>query len=266
MLAWLNRYNPAGYTGIVAHTYEWLTSKTDDYVYSNPAFKPSPTKEPLAVYCVHGTADQPQAFARMARRLLRKGLPEDICSINLVAFHSRYAGNGIDFFANQLLEKIKANNHQRVILLGHSRGGLVNGYLAEFLAKENNIQVEAVVSFGTPFYGSYLALAPLSWFSASVQQMQVNNEFNGKLVERILISSIPYYFFVANNDYIVEANSSSISAYVAKKPGSLIILETKHGHLSMLSSHEGVAKVHVILSEASESLLEQDLPCSPSLA
>jgi phage anti-repressor protein len=204
-----------------------------------------------------------KSFERMVRRLLRQGLPDTICSITLVAFQNRYAGQSIQFFAEQLLEKIKQNHHQRVIFLGHSRGGLVCAYLAEFLAATNQITVEAIKTFGTPFYGSYLAIAPLSWFSTSVEQMQTNNEFNTRLVERILISAVKYYFFVANDDYIVTADSSSIPDYVLNNPDSLIILKTTHGHLSMLSSHEAVKEVRAILFKVTK-VVDPRESCSPS--
>lgn len=234
--------------GIFAHAYYWVTSASGDYIYNNPRFKASNSEEGLAIYCVHGTADRPRAFSRIAERLLMRLLPENISSINLIAFDGRYQGNSIEFFAEQLVKKMIANGHSRVVLKGHSRGGLVCAYAAEYLAAQNAIKVEAVITIGTPFKGSSLALPPLSWFSSSVKQMEVASEFLNQLKARVLDSAVRYFFTVADDDYIVDGGSSSIAEYVQKNPDSLIKLDTSHGHLSVMSSHQLVSKIHAIIS------------------
>lgn len=116
--------------------------------------------------------------------------------MNLIAFDQRYQGRSIEFFAEQLRDKIKTNQHQRVILMAHSRGGLVASYFAEFLAGDAGVKVPWVITVGTPFNGSYLAMKPLSWFSDSVREMEINSEFLLHLKEQIIKNSSSHYHFL----------------------------------------------------------------------
>jgi predicted alpha/beta hydrolase family esterase len=240
---------PISTTGMIAHTYSWLTSPSKSQSYSNPSFKNEQNQESkTAVYFIHGTADRAGAFKRIAKRLIKAGLPEEICSLILLAFDQRYQGNSIEFFAEQLRDKIKANNHQRVILIAHSRGGLVAAYFAEFLAKLAGIEVVLIFTIGTPFNGSYLAIKPLSLFSDSVQEMEIDSEFLTKLKKKIDENQAKnYHFFIATEDAIVPGESGYIKEYIAKYPESLSILD-RHGHLSVMSSHRLVSHITSLLS------------------
>jgi pimeloyl-ACP methyl ester carboxylesterase len=235
---------PVSTLGMFAHTYYWLTYPSGDQVYPNPAFKSEQNQDKgTAIYFIHGTADQSSAFQRMAERLIQAGLHNEISSLNLVSFQQRYQGKNIEFFAEQLRDKITENKHQRVILIAHSRGGLVAAYFAEFLARIAGIEVVLLNTIGTPFNGSYLAIKPLSWFSDSVREMEIDSEFLKLLKEKILDNaSGNYYFFIAKEDAIVPGESGYINEYVDKYPDSLIILD-RHGHLSIMSSHRLVSHV-----------------------
>jgi predicted alpha/beta hydrolase family esterase len=259
---------PVSTTGMFAHTYYWLTYPSGDQFYSNPVFKNEQHQDKgTAIYFIHGTADQSSAFQRVAERLIQAGLPNEISSLNLVSFKQRYQGKNIEFFAEQLREKIKANQHQRIILIAHSRGGLVAAYFAEFLARSAGIEVVLICTIGTPFNGSYLAMKPLSWFSDSVREMEIDSEFLKQLKEKILENATGnYYFFIAKEDAIVPGESGCINEYVDKYPNSLIILD-RHGHLSIMSSHRLVFHVTDLLhkyfnpnanpSEATMSIMEK---------
>ncbi|CCD08418.1 TPA: alpha/beta hydrolase [Legionella pneumophila subsp. pneumophila] len=241
---------PISTTGIFAHTYYWLTSPAGDQSYQTPNYKNEEDNNAgTAIYFIHGTADQPAAFKRVAERLIDTGLPDEICSLNLLAFDQRYQGKSIKFFAEQLKNKIKANQHQRVILMAHSRGGLVASYFAEFLAKEASIEVPLVITVGTPFNGSYLAVKPLSWFSDSIREMEIDSEFLAQLKQEIVEHSVSaYHFFIAKEDAIVPGESGYIKDYVDQYPDSLHILD-RHGHLSIMSSHRLVSHIAGLLHD-----------------
>ncbi|WP_051131849.1 esterase/lipase family protein [Legionella tunisiensis] len=198
----IKEIQPVSTTGALAHTYYWLTSfGSGDLVFHNPNFKVPNDADPglgkgVAIYCTHGTADQAGAFDRVARRLIAEGLPELVSSIHLVSFDSRYQGKGIKYFSSQLAEKIKNNGHKYVILIGHSRGCLVNTDASErYLAKEG-INVLRVINLCGPFGGSDLAIAPLTQVSDSVEQMQVNSTFLKKLGAKVLQSKAIYHFLL----------------------------------------------------------------------
>lgn len=240
---------PVALTGIFAHSYYWLTSTSGDKYYQNPSYQKKEQNPELetAIYFIHGTADHSSAFERVAERLLQIGLPEEISSLNLIAFDQRYHGRSIESFAEQLRDKIKINQHQRVILMAHSRGGLVASYFAEFLAADLSVEVPWVITVGAPFNGSYLAMKPLSWFSDSVREMEIDSEFLLQLKDQIIKSAFSHYhFFIATEDAIVPGISGYIEEYVAKHPDSLSVLD-RHGHLSVMSSHRLVSQTADLL-------------------
>ncbi|STX28662.1 putative lipase [Legionella beliardensis] len=236
---------PVGITGSLIHSYYWLTSNSNDYVYSIPYFKPKDNDEGAAIYCIHGTADYPYSLARIAERLIAKGGLKNINSITLVSFTKRYRGRSIDDFSEEFLEKIKVNKHKKIIIIGHSRGGLVAAKTALEAAK-HGIEVAAVIALGTPFNGSYLALPPLSSLSASVKQMEIGHEFLKNLAEEVSKSTIPHYFMIAEHDEIVPSGAF-IKACVEANPLSMTVFP-RHTHLSLVSSHKLIAKIHAIIT------------------
>lgn len=228
----LKNNQPISYTGAIRHSLLWLTASSSDIIHANPLFQPQHPGDPgIVIYCIHGTADRNTAFSLVSKRLLPK-LPTHISAIHMVSFHHRMLGIGIDDFANQLKDKIAHNQHQQVILMGHSRGGLVAAYYAEYLAAAARVNVNAVFTIGTPFAGSDLAMAPLTWLSTSVAQMQPNSQFLADLRAKLATTRIPYHYFAAENDAIVNHQSCCIAAHQEK-----LRTYDRHGHLSVMSSH-----------------------------
>lgn len=240
-----------GYGGIFSHIGYWVTSSTGDYVYQNPDFVESDTEEFTDIYCIHGTADRPQSFSRVAERLLGKKLPGNIRSIILVAFDGRFSGNSIEYFAVQVIDKIKSYKSKRVNLMGHSRGALVAAY-ADFLANEQNIIVDWVFSMAGPFKGAYLAKLA-SWISTSAYEMEPGSDFLKNITRWVMNSLARYVFFEAFDDYIVTEGQAYVDEYIQKYPWSLIEIDTMHGHLSLMSSHKMVNKIHLILTTPVEN-------------
>ena len=241
---------PVSVTGALIHTYYWLTSNSNDYIYPIPYFNPTEFETGTAIYCIHGTADYPHSLSRLAERLIAKGDLTHINSITLVSFTKRYQGRSIDDFSQELLDKIKLNQHKKIIIIGHSRGGLIAVKTA-LEASKQGIKIEAVITLGTPFHGSYLAIPPLSWVSTSVKQMEIGHEFLKKLADEVEKSDIPHYFMIAGQDDIVSSGAF-IKAYVDEHPDSITVFP-RHGHLSLVSSHELVRKIHAIITDKNES-------------
>ncbi|ARB93237.1 alpha/beta hydrolase [Legionella longbeachae] len=252
---------PIATTGMFAHTYYWLTSPSGDQIYQNPSYNKDQNSE-TAVYFIHGTADQSSAFQLVADRLIQAGLPNAISTLNLLSFDRRYQGKSIEFFAEQLREKIRANQHKRVMLIAHSRGGLVASYFGEFLAKQAGIEVPLIITVGTPFNGSYLAIKPLSWFSDSIREMEIDSDFLTQLKKKIIDDTLSnYHFFIAAEDAIVPGESGYIQEYVNKHPNSLTILD-RHGHLSVMSSHRLVSHIGSLLSAHLHSQINSEIVIS----
>ncbi|VVC76425.1 hypothetical protein AQUSIP_17380 [Aquicella siphonis] len=229
--------------GAVTHSMSWLTSSFVDVVYRNPRYNAdlSPD-ESLSIWCVHGTADRNSSFRGVAESL-QNDLAENVYAIYLPAFDSRYTGKGIEHFAMQLTDKILASKIPNVVLMGHSRGGLVISYLAAFLAAECGLNVKVVYAIGTPFGGSDKAGGFLSWISQSVRQMEINSDFLEELVRKIKSTQTPHVFFAALQDALVPL----YSAHVPGQHDKCIVLPDD-GHLSMMNSPELISQLRYHLS------------------
>lgn len=224
--------NPLSHiTGAFIHCAQWVTSSTNDLVYQNPQFNTSLKDQAVSIYCVHGTADRCNAFKILVEGLIARGLPDHIASIHLCSFEQRYKGIGIPQFAEQLAGKIIANQHTRVILMGHSRGGVVCAYLAEKIAAEKNITVQEVFGFASPFSGSELAMKPLTLISQSVDEMRPDSPLLAELREKIDANERRYHFFAAEKDALVPLHST----HIATRAHHLTVLHGE-GHLSMMTS------------------------------
>ncbi|MGQ3889367.1 alpha/beta hydrolase [Legionella sp. CNM-1927-20] len=250
---------PVSLTGALIHPYYWLMSKSNDYVCDISNLNSTDELKTRA-YVIPGTADFPFSLFRMVDRILAKGKLNDIKSFTIVSFFKRFQGKSIDDFSQELLDKIKADQVESIILIGHSRGGLIAAKTALEAAKLG-IKVKAVITLATPFNGSHLALPPLTWFSASIKQMEVGNTYLKELGDLILRSEIPHYFMVAGNDEVVRSGAF-IKDYVEKYPDSMTVFP-RHGHLSLVSSHKLVEKIHTLvtgknLKEVKQTLEEGD--------
>lgn len=222
---------PVKIVGTIRHAFLWAGASSEDVIFRNPNYKESKDdNNELVIYCVHGTADRSSAFSLVAERLLKSEyFPERISAIHLLSFEKRGRGESIKEYSEQLKAKILANKHKNVILMGHSRGGLVISYFAEYLAESLN--VHGIMSICTPFGGSSFAIKPVTLLSASVNEMVKGSSFLIELADKIQKSSIPYFYFAVTHDYLVPPDL----AYVKGRKASLAVLDT-HDHLSILAS------------------------------
>lgn len=230
----LKHNNPVSVTDFPRYVAGWVFTNGDDINLANPTYNPR-EYEGVEIYCVHGTADRSNSFKRIAERMISKNkLPPSVSGMHLVGFEDRMKGLSIKEFAKQLKNKIKQNGHKKVILMGHSRGGIVASYFAEYLAAENDIDVKGVIAICSPFKGSRLAIQPLANMAESVKEMQLGSEFLQALRERVVASNRPYYYFTARLDFIVEPDL----CYPDEHADKAIMLETAHSHLSIMCSHK----------------------------
>jgi len=251
--ACFNTCKPA--TGAISHAATWLVSGTRDlkYIRKRSEFKSSPDEE-IAIYCVHGTADRRSSFSKLISRML-PSLPSQVTSINLVSFEKRAQGKDIKCFAEQLKNKVALGKHKNVIVMGHSRGGLVASYFAENLAKEIGVNILQVVCISSPLGGSHLAVFPFSYFSSSVSQMKIDSVFLDGLSKQIKKSSARYIYFAAEKDNLVSVDKTYVQE--SDKQQRLIILDN-HGHLSIMTSVRLAAHINETIIEAARGISKPD--------
>jgi pimeloyl-ACP methyl ester carboxylesterase len=241
----IKKKQPVSLTGIARHLGLWATYQGGDVILQNPKNVHKETMDnEIAIYCIHGICDRASAFTLVAERI-KNHLPDEISSVHLVTFNHRWRGKNIEFFAEQLKNKIQENNHKNIILLGHSRGGLIAAYFAEYLAAAATVNVHAVITISTPFAGSDYAIRPITWISSSVDEMRINSNFLKNLNDKIKDSSLKYYYFAAQNDWLVPPKSSCI-----KECKDQMKTLDRHGHLSIMSSHRLVEDIRTCLVES----------------
>jgi predicted alpha/beta hydrolase family esterase len=157
--------------------------KSPPQKYDNPRYKFDMNRK-VTIYCIHGAADRYTAFAKAAKYMQEK-LPESVTCIHLVKFSAYSKDMVISVFAEQLMKKIHINKDKEVVLIGHSRGGLVASYAAEYLSIKYGVAIRGVIAIASPYRGSWWAKLPgLNQFS-NIQQMQTGHHFLTKLSKHI---------------------------------------------------------------------------------
>lgn len=236
--------------GAMRHSCIWAGSNTKGYFVPNPNFDPA-TLHPVSIYCVHGTADRSRSFLNMAKKLcpdhkaIMKGeiaeLAENVDGIYMVPFIRRAKGASIEDFAEQLSEFIQAKPSREVVLVGHSRGGIVASWFAEMIAPDVGVNVRMIQCVNSPWLGSKLAWKLIAWLSSSVEQMRVGSTFLANLRARVQESDIPYHYVGSRRDQIVKGDAWK-PEFVADDAPNTLFLED-HGHLSVMSSKRLLTKI-----------------------
>ncbi len=237
----------------VTYLYQWLTAPNGDYVHHCKTNDVQQNNEDdVAIYCIHGTADQSSAFSIIAENI-RPELSASVKSIHQPSFEGRFQLHDISFFACQLKDKILANPHKKIILIGHSRGALVASYFTENLAEEYGIQVKATINICGPFCGSKWAVFPFTC-SESINQMRLDSPFLDALRKQMTNSGNTYYYFTGSRDDLVNPSHAFIEEHAQN------VIELDEDHLSIMKSpslinhlkniiHQVIQKNHLATSE-----------------
>jgi pimeloyl-ACP methyl ester carboxylesterase len=117
---------------------------------SCPDIDDTATVQQTAVVVVHGTMSTGLALARAVTGLVPAGLP--------VLRYEHDTWLRLETNAQDLANLIKLRVETSVLLVAHSRGGLVATRAAQILKKSAPGRVEGVVTLGTPFGGTPLAM------------------------------------------------------------------------------------------------------------
>jgi hypothetical protein len=246
--------------GMVEHSTYWLRSDYGYYL-ENSRFQPSEAlaaslgEKGLVIYCIHGTADFPAGFTRFGEGLRTEGLPGLVSCIRIITFEKRFDGSSIEEQANRILAQIKENGDENIILFGHSRGGL-DAQRVEILGKAQGIKTHLVANISTPYQGSYLARWPLTYFSKSVEQMEVGSDYLKKVAKEVMETEVVYHFFEAPYDWVVPPKNCYVREYVQKNNHALTVLDDE-GHLSIMGSKKLITRSHVLISEAVKNLIKK---------
>ena len=137
----------------------------------------------------------------------------------------------------KIIQQIKEDTGQdKIILIGHSRGGLVASFYAERLATPNT--VVAVINIATPFSGTQTAVLGII---NNVKELAPNAPFLTELKEKIQHSKISYYYICSKLDNLVIPWYSACPWQLRTSSNTFILDD--YGHLGLLLSSRVINQV-----------------------
>lgn len=143
------------------------------------------------------------------------------------------SGDSIENYAEKVKEKVdrirKETGKNEIILIGHSRGGLISSYYATTLAEAAGIKVTDVITIGSPLAGTPLAYLGVGCTDAA--QMRPNADFNVNLRQKIEEHSndIRFYHIASEADAVVSVSSAILENHPHYKLKDM-------GHLGLVFS------------------------------
>lgn len=134
------------------------------------------------------------------------------------------------------VQKIQQETHQsNIILIGHSMGGLVSSYYAEFLSEPG--EVTAVITLGSPFQGTKLAALG---YGKNAVEMAPHSPLLKEIAQRMQNSKIRYYYVASKIDNLIVPWQAAIAS--SNTHCQPLILDD-HGHLKLLISPKVLSQV-----------------------
>jgi triacylglycerol esterase/lipase EstA (alpha/beta hydrolase family) len=137
---------------------------------------------------------------------------------------------------NKVQDIQEETGQSKIILIGHSMGGLVSSYYAEFLAEPG--QVLSIITLGSPFQGTKLAALGCG---QNVREMAPHSSFLKEITERIQRSTIQYRYVASKIDNLIVPWQSALPIIQTNENDQLILED--HGHLKLLISPTVVDQV-----------------------
>ncbi len=142
-------------------------------------------------------------------------------------------GKSIKTYAHYVQEKIKEiqeeTGRRDIVLIGHSKGGLVSSYFSNYLAEETESEVTDIVTIGSPLAGTHAANFGVG---QDAGEMRSDSIFHKELRERMDSNLSTRYFHVGSETDEVVPQSSAL---IGNDPARQLSLKDT-GHLGLLFS------------------------------
>lgn len=185
------------------------------------------------ILLVHGYMHSSAAWIYLSKQLMKAGFGP-IFSINLGS-----PFQCIEDYAARIKKKAEIIAHQtgnkKIILIGHSMGGVVCSYYTTHLAPKGT--VKAVITMGSPLLGTRLGI--LGWGECA-KQMRFNSKFTKDLSQSIKDSAdTPFYHLASSTDLMIRPPNS---AWMNSLNPNCFIYEDI-GHISLLYSPQVAKKI-----------------------
>ncbi len=198
--------------------------------------KGDPKGQPILM--VNGYLSFGSTWHYQRERLAKAGLGP-IYTINVGS------GQSIKTYAKQIQEKVKQiqkeTNRNDLVLIGHSKGGLVSSYYATHLADEAQTNITDVITIGSPLAGTPLAgFAP----GSDAQEMKSNAEFHQKLRDQMKKHpKIRFSHIASESDAVVPVSSALLGEDRSRE---LVLKDL--GHLGLIFSSRVADQIHLWLN------------------
>lgn len=152
-----------------------------------------------AVIFVHGYGHNLSAWLFISK-LLKKSKLGPCYALSLSSPMTR----GVEDYARELQGFIRELGVRDLLLVGHSMGGVIAAYFAEFLAEETGTNILGVTTLGSPLRGCRVAIfGP----GLAARDLEPGSLLLGYLGERVLNNpSCAYIHHAACSDQVVFPN------------------------------------------------------------
>ena len=187
----------------------------------------NPAVAAMPVLLVHGYIHNRSAFLAMSRQLKRAGFRY------VDGFNYNALSEGIPQAAARLgaeVERIlSATGADRVMIVGHSMGGMVARYYVQELGGEDT--VDTVVTLGSPHHGTYASYVGLGQASA---QLRPGSELLRRLESSARPGPVRWVAYWSDLDVFVTPIGNAKLEHAALQAHNVRVRNT--GHLSLLAS------------------------------
>lgn len=187
--------------------------------FAPPQFDPTnPKKDTIPILLLHGSGFNESEWI-LGRQFLNKGEYGSLFSLNFDGLVSNDPAKGLNDYAEKISAKMQQirelTGQSRCILIGHSMGGMVGGYYAEYLAERDEIEVPDVISIGSPWQGAPLLDHGGEEMALRYQHMSRLSPTRQQLVRDALASERAgkrrYYNIGSTVDLMVPAPASDLT-------------------------------------------------------
>ncbi len=192
---------------------------------------PGARRSSTPIVLVHGFVGNGAVWWSLRRRLLRIGI-DDVYTVNLEPTTAGIEELGHCLKA-RVEEVLRDSAASKVILVGHSMGGLVSRVYVEALGGRD--RVRGIITLGTPHHGTVLARLLTG---ANVRQMRVESDWLAKLNATEPDSQHPPLVSIfSHHDNIVAPQETSRLAWADNRTF------TGLGHMALLYAPQCQAEV-----------------------
>jgi pimeloyl-ACP methyl ester carboxylesterase len=201
----------------------------------------NPKRDAIPILLLHGSSFNESEWI-IGRQFLKKTHYGSVFSLSYDGFSSNDLAKGIDDYAqgkvrDKILHIKQLTGQDRLILIGHSMGGMIAGYYVENCAVRDGIQVEHVITIASPWRGSPIIdrLIKSQNSPKRYKQMSVASPSRQKLVAQALrserISTRKYFSIGSETDLLVPDRVSILTEDPRRQ-----CLFSYLGHYSIIAS------------------------------